>query len=60
MVLIPLKNEDLRQAGIPLSAQTLYKWRKHRKNMKIFTKVGGRVFVVKEKWEELVRKNVGK
>ena len=58
--LIPLKNEALAEAGIPLKASTFRKWRKRRKNMKIFTKVGGKVFVIKERWDELVKKGVGK
>ena len=60
LTLIPLKNEDLAKAGIPFKAGTLRGWRKRRKNMKIFTKVEGKVFVIKEKWDELVKKGIGK
>jgi hypothetical protein len=60
LTLIPLKNEDLAEAGIPFKANTLRGWRKRRKNMKIFTKVEGKVFVIKEKWDELVKKGIGK
>ncbi len=54
MALIPLKNEELQKAGIPFKAQTLYKWRKEKRNLQIFVKIGGRVFVNAEEWEKLI------
>ena len=54
--LVPIKNASLKEAGIPLKAETFYKWRKQRKNLKIFTKIGGRVFIVRERWDQLIKK----
>jgi len=58
--LIPMKDEDLQRHGIPVKVHTLYGWRKKRKHMEIFTKVGRRVFIVKEKWDKFVEKGFGK
>ena len=57
--LIPLKKEALMEAGIPISVWTLKDWRKSGRNPEIFTKIGRRVFLVKERWNRLVEKGIG-
>ncbi len=56
MALIRIEDEELRRAGIPFKASTLYRWRKDKRNLEIFVKVGGRVFVDSEAWEKFVEK----
>jgi len=58
--LIPLREEDLKRAGIPFKVDTLRKWRTRGQNLQIFTKLGGRVFIIAEEWEKFVRKNAGR
>ena len=58
--LIPLNDNSLAEAGIPLKAETFYKWRKQRKHLQIFTKIGGRVFIVRQKWNLFIQKGMGK
>lgn len=56
--LVPLVREALSNAGIPLSPWTLREWRKIGRHPEIFVKLGRRVFLVLEKWEKLVEKEL--
>ena len=44
--------------GVPLSVWTLRDWRKLGRHPEIFVKLGKRVFLVLEKWNELVEKEL--
>ncbi len=56
--LIPLTQEALDDAGIPLSVWTLRDWRKYGRHPEIFVKLGRRVFLVLEKWNALIEKKI--
>ncbi len=43
--LVPIKNEALKEAGIPFTANTLYNWHSKAKFSDIFVKIGGKVFI---------------
>jgi len=60
VTLVKLKTEDLHKNGIPFTAQTILNWKRQGKYPHIFAKIGGRVFIVLEKWEELVLSQTGK
>jgi len=57
--LIPLKREDLRKEGIPVSPETFRYWRQRGKHRELFVKIGRRVFLDMKAWIEFVEKNRG-
>ena len=54
--LVKLDNHELKKAGIPFSKYTLYTWRRDKKNLEIFKKVGGKVFIDLDAFEKWVEK----
>jgi len=58
--IVPIQKDALHSAGIYLSPHTLYRWRSAGKYPRLFTKIGGRVFIVLSEWNRLVERNKGK
>lgn len=54
-MLIRLREDDLREAGIPTKIETLRHWRKMRKYSEIFRKIGGTVYIETNKFEKLFK-----
>ena len=54
-MLVALKDEELEKAGIKFKAKTLRHWRYQRKNMQLFRKIGGKVFLETKEWEKLIK-----
>ncbi len=48
--LIPLKDDELKKAGIPYSAKTLYRWHSQGIYPSIFIRIGRRVFLNKRQF----------
>ncbi len=59
MELIPIEKERLEQAGIFYKKATLYYWHSTGKHPELFLSPngkGGKLFIVKEKWLEIMEK----
>lgn len=54
--LIPINDEALERAKIPVKARTLYGWRSAGKKPEIFVKIGGKLFVNRKEFIEMVEK----
>ena len=55
--LLPVKRKDILEAhGIFFSPGTLRRWHCQGINPEIFTKIGGLLFINKNKWDQLVAK----
>ena len=54
MQLIQINEESLRKAGIPFKVKTLYRFKSVGKYPELFTKIGGRLLIIEERWDELV------
>ncbi len=54
MRLIKIKREELRDAGIPFTPATLYKWHCEGTHLEMFVKFGNKLFVDYDKFEEMV------
>lgn len=54
MKLVRIKKESLEEAGILFKPATLYKWKCIGKYPEIFTTIGHNLFVIKERWDEIV------
>ena len=49
----------LKEAGIHFSKGTLYNWRSKKKNLELFKKVGGKVFLDIDAYEKWIRQQEG-
>ena len=56
MKLIRLREQDLKEAGIPFTKGTLRVWHSKGKNKEIFKKVSGRLFIDLDAFENWVEK----
>ena len=56
--LVPLRDEELRKAGVPLSCKTLYKWHAQQKYPELFVKLGRKLFLVRESFDKLIEKQL--
>ncbi len=57
MELIPIEKEKLEEAGIFYKKSTLYQWKSTGKHPELFLSPngkGGKLFIIKEKWLEIV------
>ena len=54
MKLIRIKKESLEEAGILFKPGTLYKWKCIEKYPQIFVTIGHNLFIIKERWDDLV------
>jgi len=58
MQLIRINEESLEEAGIFFKPRTLYKWKCIGKYPQIFTTIGHNLFIIKERWEEIVNEAI--
>jgi hypothetical protein len=59
MKLIPVKDEKaLKEAGIFYKPQSLYKMHSIGELPEIFTKIGAKLLIVQERWNDLVEKAI--
>jgi len=55
--LLPLKDTVLEAHGVPFKAKTLYTWRCRGKHPQLFAKVGGRVFLNYDAFQEWIKRS---
>ncbi len=55
MKLVKVKREELKDAGIPFTPATLYKWHCEGTHLEMFVKFGNKLFVDYDKFEELIK-----
>lgn len=52
--IIPFSNKDAIEKYTGFSLNTLRNWRANKKNLELFIKIGGRVYLDKREWDRFV------
>ena len=60
MKIIKLKEKDLKEAGIPFTPGTLYKWHCIGKHPELFVKIGRKLCINLDAWNKWVEQAIQK